>query len=135
MERAVAWWKLRRRALKRACGRPNRWGGYRRLIGGIAIASTSNGITVDRDAGNIVYTQRNRVGGERTQSLPLATVAAVVLREQRLLSGSSIQRHLSITVLGLQISDGGFWIVDSAVDPRELDDLKRALEDAVDKTP
>jgi hypothetical protein len=103
--------------------------GYRRLIGGIAIASTRNRVVADRLVASIIYSQRARIGGERQQSLPFSAVEAVLLREQGLLSGSLIQRRIRIAVLGLQTHDHGFWIVDSAADAAQLEDLKAAFEE------
>jgi hypothetical protein len=108
--------------------------GYRRLIGGIAIASTRNTLTVDLSNQSIIYTQYDRISGERQQTLPLGTVTAIDLREQRLLSGGLLQRRLPIAVLGLQTQERNFWIVDSAAEARHLEELKAAFEELLGKT-
>lgn len=101
--------------------------GFRRIIGGVAVASTTNRITVDADAGAITYAQVNRVARERTQALPIAAVEQLRLRSSVLIRGGMVSRRDPIVVLELVTSSGTAWFVDSAADRSALEPAATGL--------
>ncbi len=99
------------------------WFGLSGLVGGWAIASTANTITLDTTADTLVYTQRSRVLRqirERTQTLHLAQVARLQLRPRIFKPAGVLQRARSIVALEFVTDEGHVWLIDSADNPAAL---------------
>ena len=101
--------------------------GGRRLVGGIAVASTRNTIVADAAGRTVTYSQVNRVARERSQQLTGDQLRSLRLVSRRLLTGGLIQRRIPIVVLELVLIAGDPWIIDSAADPTLLSEVAEAL--------
>lgn len=100
--------------------------GFVTLFGGIAVATTRNRIVIDRAAGSVIYSQRNRVSSPRSQTLPLTEVKTVAQRTLNLQKPSGAPRPMAI--IELQLINGDPWLVDSAVEPTQLTPTLAALQ-------
>lgn len=98
------------------------------FISGRAIATTSNTITFDQEAGTIRYTQQSRTHRPRSQTLHYDQVAALRLRTRPVRIGTIIQRMRTISVLEILTDEDHIWIIDSANDPAALEPIAQAAE-------
>lgn len=106
------------------------WFGLNNLVGGQAIATTVNQITLDTAAQTLVYAQRSRVVRrvrERTQTLQLDQVARLRLCPRSYRAPGMGQRVQSITALEVVTDEGYPWLVDSATDAAALAPTANAL--------
>jgi hypothetical protein len=99
------------------------WFGLSGLVGGLAVATTTNTITLDTADQSLVYAQRSRVlrqVRERTQTLHREQVARLRLRPRAFKPPGLLQRVQSIMALEFVTDEGHVWLIDSADDPLAL---------------
>lgn len=95
-----------------------------RLIGGYAIATTANEITLD--AKTFTIRQTSRVGRPRAQRIDRAAITGLRLRPYRIVAGGLIRRLQPVLALELLVGDE-VWIIDSAAVPAALQPLVNAM--------
>ncbi|WP_322820124.1 hypothetical protein [Chloroflexus sp.] len=98
--------------------------GIQRLVGGYAIATTSNEISLDSDT--FVIRQVSRVGRPREQRIARTAIRGLRLRPYRIVTGGLIRRLQPVLVLEMLVGDE-VWILDSAAVPAALQPLVNAL--------
>lgn len=98
--------------------------GIQRLVGGYAIATTTNEISLDSDT--FVIRQVSRVGRPREQRIARTTIRGLRLRPYRIVTGGLIRRLQPVLVLEMLVGDE-VWILDSAAVPAALQPLVNAL--------
>ncbi|WP_322489790.1 hypothetical protein [Chloroflexus sp.] len=95
-----------------------------RLIGGYAIATTANEITLDAETFTI--RQISRVGRPREQQIDRAAITGLRLRPYRIVAGGLVRRLQPVLAFELLVGDE-VWIIDSAVVPAALQPLVNAM--------
>lgn len=98
--------------------------GIQRLVGGYAIATTTNEISLDSDT--FVIRQVSRVGRPREQRIARTAIRGLRLRPYRIVTGGLIRRLQPVLVLEMLVGDE-VWILDSAAVPAALQPLVNAL--------
>ncbi|MGQ9614215.1 MAG: hypothetical protein ACUVSL_10605 [Chloroflexus sp.] len=98
--------------------------GIQRLVGGYAIATTTNEISLDSDT--FVIRQVSRVGRPREQRIARTAIRGLRLRPYRIVTGGLIRRLQPVLVLEMLVG-GEVWILDSAAVPAALQPLVNAL--------
>jgi hypothetical protein len=105
--------------------------GGRRLLGGIAVATTRNSIVADATERIIVYTQSNRVARVRSQYLHFDQVRNLRRVERTLLTSGPLQRRVPLIILEFVLVEGEAWLVDSAADGAKLNEAAEALAEVL----
>lgn len=95
-----------------------------RLVGGYAIATTTNEIILDAETFTI--RQTSRVGRPREQRIDRASIQGLRLRPYRIVTGGFIRRLQPVLALEMIVGDE-VWIIDSAVVPAALQPLVNAM--------
>jgi hypothetical protein len=95
-----------------------------RLVGGYAIATTTNEIILDAETFTI--RQTSRVGRPREQRIDRAGIQGLRLRPYRIVTGGLIRRLQPVLALEMIVGDE-VWIIDSAVVPAALQPLVNAM--------
>ncbi|MCS6880097.1 MAG: hypothetical protein RMK84_04225 [Oscillochloridaceae bacterium] len=103
--------------------------GYQRLVGGYAVLTTRNCIVIDAGEEAITFTQSSRVGKVREQRIPFNRVSGLRLRRRPLATGM-LRRVRPIVALEL-IVGSQVWIVDSAADAADLEEVAVAVAEAL----
>ncbi len=98
--------------------------GIQRLVGGYAIATTTNEISLDSDT--FIIRQVSRVGRPREQRIARTAIRGLRLRPYRIVTGGLIRRLQPVLVLEMLVGDE-VWILDSAAVPAALQPLVNAL--------
>lgn len=98
--------------------------GIQRLVGGYAIATTTNEIALDSDT--FVIRQVSRVGRPREQRIARTAIRGLRLRPYRIVTGGLIRRLQPVLALEMLVGDE-VWILDSAAVPAALQPLVNAL--------
>ncbi len=98
--------------------------GIQRLIGGYAIATTSNEIVLDGET--FTMRQTSRIGRPREQQLTRDAITGLRLRPYRIVTGGLVRRLQPVLALEMLVGDE-VWIIDSAAVPAELQPLVNAL--------
>jgi hypothetical protein len=88
--------------------------GYLIWNSGRAVATTSNTITVDAAQQKIVYTQSNRVGRMRSQTLAFEQIDHLRLRVRPFVPPGMLRRRTQVVALEMVTDEGHTWLVDSA---------------------
>lgn len=101
--------------------------GYLIWSSGRAVASTTNSITVDAAAQTIVYTQSNRVGRQRSQTLGFDQIDHLRLRVRPFVSAGFPRRRTQVVALEMLTDEGHIWLVDSAEASEPLRPVAEAL--------
>ena len=104
--------------------------GARRLIGGVAVLTTTN--TIELDTQDLRFMQHDRVGGSRQQRLAREEIAGLQLRQRMLLTGGLVQRRVPIAILTVIDRANNLWLIDSAADPPSLAPAAEALAKALE---
>jgi hypothetical protein len=94
--------------------------GFLGITSGRALATTSNTITVDTEEQTIVYAQFNRVNRRRSQTLQLAQIAELRLRQRWYRSPIPLRRRQRVVALEMVTDEGYTWLVDSATSVSEV---------------
>jgi hypothetical protein len=102
--------------------------GLARWIGGRAVASTSNSITVDTEERTLVYRQMNKVGRQRSQTLSLEQVDHLRLQQRQFRGPGFPPRTQTVTALEFVTDEAFVWLVDSASDAAALEPKAAALQ-------
>lgn len=100
--------------------------GLQRIVGGYAVLTTRNQIIIDAAQQELTFTQSSRVGKPRQQNLAFAQVATIRLRRRPLVVGSLLRQMRPIVALEL-IVDGEIWVVDSAENDDNLQEIAVTL--------
>ncbi|MEF3274278.1 MAG: hypothetical protein K6356_07735 [Chloroflexus sp.] len=95
-----------------------------RLVGGYAIATTTNEIVLD--AANFTIRQTSRIGRPRVQRIDRTAISGLRLRPYRIVTGSLLRRLQPVLVLEMLVGDE-VWIIDSAAVPAALQPLVNAM--------
>lgn len=98
--------------------------GIQRLVGGYAIATTTNEIALDSNT--FVIRQVSRVGRPREQRIARTAIRGLRLRPYRIVTGGLIRRLQPVLALEMLVGDE-VWILDSAAVPAALQPLVNAL--------
>lgn len=117
------------------CGGVLAWLAFTGLIGGWAVATTTNQVLADAQSQTIVYTQCSQVFRQkrvRSQTLPMAYVETMRLRSRPFYPPGILQRKRQIAVLELVTGSGEIWLIDSAADPARLMPTATALSEVLD---
>jgi hypothetical protein len=88
--------------------------GYLIWNSGRAVATTNNTITVDAEQQKIVYTQSNRVGRMRSQTLAFDQIDHMRLRVRPVVLPGFPRRRTQVVALEMVTDEGYTWLVDSA---------------------
>ncbi|WP_298815981.1 hypothetical protein [Chloroflexus sp.] len=95
-----------------------------RLVGGYAIATTTNEIVLD--ASSFTIHQTSRVGRPRAQRIDRSAISGLRLRPYRIITGGLIRRLQPVLALEMLVGDE-VWIIDSAAVPAALQPLVNAM--------
>ncbi len=98
--------------------------GIKRLVGGYAIATTTNEITLDSET--FIMRQTSRVGRPREQRIVRTAISGLRLRPYRIVTGGLIRRLQTVLTLEMLVGEE-IWIIDSAVVPAALQPVVNAL--------
>lgn len=108
--------------------------GFAGLVGGWAIASTTNSITVDADTRTIRFAQSSHVlhrARERTQTLYFDQIARLRLRSITFLPPGFLRRKRQIVALEMVTDEQYAWLVDSAAERIALQSTAAALSEVL----
>jgi hypothetical protein len=105
--------------------------GFNRLVGGVAVMTTTNEIMFDAGARSITYTQANRVSRERTQQLRFDQIAGLRLRPRTLVRSGAVGRRQPIITLDLITGRGESWLIDSAAQAEALAETAAAVSEVL----
>jgi hypothetical protein len=101
--------------------------GYLIWNSGRAVATTTNAIEVDAAQQKIVYTQSNRVGRTRSQTLAFDQIDHLRLRVRPFVSAGFPRRRTQVVALEMLTDEGHIWLVDSAEASEALRPVAEAL--------
>ncbi len=121
--------------LAAVCGGVLGWLAFTGLIGGWAIATTTNQVLIDAESQTIVYTQCSQVFRQtrtRSQTLPMAYIETLRLRSRPFYPPGIFRRKQQVTIIELVTGTGEIWMIDSAADPDILMPTATALSEVLD---
>ncbi len=107
--------------------------GVVRIVGGLAVATTENIITIDAEQGVIEYTQTNRIARPRTQTLSFGSIGRLQLRPRLFVTAGWLSRRYRIVALELVTDKEQIWLVDSAVSLEAITPAANALATILDR--
>jgi hypothetical protein len=82
---------------------------------GRAVATTSNRITVDREAQTIVFMQENKISRQRSQTLNFDQIDHLRLRSRLLVLSRFPRRSQQVVALEMVTDEDFVWLIDSAI--------------------
>lgn len=98
--------------------------GIQRLVGGYAIATTTNEIILDNES--FTMRQTSRVGRPREQRVVRTAISGLRLRPYRIVTSGLIRRLQTVLTLEMLVGEE-VWIIDSAAVPAALQPVVNAL--------
>jgi hypothetical protein len=101
--------------------------GYLIWNSGRAVATTRNMITVDAAQQKITYTQSNRVGRMRSQTLAFDQIVQLRMRVRPFVPPGMLRRRTQVVALEMLTDEGHTWLVDSAETKGQIASLASAL--------
>ena len=108
--------------------------GVQRAIGGYAVLTTRNQVIADAAEEDLTFIQASRVGKPRRQSLTFAQIGVIRLRRRPLLVGTVLRQMRPIIALELLIGPE-VWVLDSAENGDDLQEIAAALYDVLGREP
>jgi hypothetical protein len=106
--------------------------GYLIWNSGRAVATTTNAIEFDAAQQKIIYTQSNRVGRPRSQTLAFDQIDHLRLRVRPFVSAGFPRRRMQVVALEMLTDEEHIWLVDSAEASEPLRPLAEALAALLD---